>query len=760
MAYYSDNWTDKELEALEKRIAKVYKEAEKELTKEVNEYFAKFKVRDKEMKDLVDAGEMTNADYMKWRSTQMGRGQRFEALRDKVAERYTKANEITNAYVNDLTPSIYSLNRNYESYTIEKTVGSCDFTLWDESTVRRLLVEEPDVMPYYPPERALQRGFDLAYGKDQITKRVTSGIIRGLSPGKIANELMAGITTMNRESAVRAARTGITAAENAGRLDSWRAAENMGITIRRRWVCTKDARTRMSHGKADGQTVTGTKTPFIVGGYKMMFPGDKSLGAPGHEIYNCRCTTRTVEKDGIEAEPRQMRVKNPETGETMLVNEMTYQEWAEWKKTGIQPGVQPAPKKKEYLTKKKLEEKIAEIEKQQSIITDATQLEALEQQKAEYQKKLDEKIAIAETKKLKKQEMALQKQLDSFDDKETFSGIWYGQDDVTIKDWKSKQSSIQKKIDYYEDQLKKPNLTQDEIDKFTGLLNKTKDFDAKGQKYWAIKDELTKTKSNLTKIQKSGKITHGISNVYSQERKDAAHWFTDQNGGTKGADGVLRDKCGEVWRNATDFERDSIYGYTSSYSKINEPLRGYEYGTNKYLGVGNVDLDTIGMNYGGHKRGEVRKQIDAMTSIIEKSSYDEDIWVQRGCKYNGMDKFFGIDENDFYLSESELATKLLGTTPTEYGFMSTGVSKGKGFSHCPIILNIYAPSGTKMMYAEPFSAFGNGSGRKWDGISKQTSFGDEAEMIIQRNTTFRVTKVEKSGGKIYIDMDVISQGVN
>lgn len=331
MSYTPDKWTDKELEALEKRIAKVYKEAEQDLTKEVNEYFAKFKVRDKEMKDLVDAGEMTNADYIKWRSTQMGRGQRFEALRDKVAERYTKANETANAYVNDATPSIYSLNRNYEAYTIEKTVGSCDFTLWDESTVRRLLVEQPDIMPYYPPERALQRGFDLAYGKDQITKRVTSGIIRGISPGKIANELMAGITTMNRESAVRAARTGITAAENAGRLDSWRAAENMGITIRRRWVCTKDARTRFGHAMADGQTVEGTKTPFIVGGEKMMFPGDKSLGAHGWNIYNCRCTTRTVEKDGIEAEPRQMRVRNAQ-GEWEVVNEMSYKEWEKWKK--------------------------------------------------------------------------------------------------------------------------------------------------------------------------------------------------------------------------------------------------------------------------------------------------------------------------------------------------------------------------------------------------------------------------------------------
>ena len=344
MAYYPDDWTDKELEALEKQIAEVFKQAEKDLDKEVKEYFAKFKLRDKEMQALVDAGEMTKDQYQQWRLTQMGRGQRFEALRDKVAERYTQANEVANAYVNDMTPSIYSLNRNYEAYTIEKTVGSCDFTLWDESTVRRLLVEEPDLMPYYPPSMALKRGIDLAYGKSQITKHVTSGIIRGLAPGKIANELMASVTGMNRDSAVRAARTGITAAQNAGRLDSYIAAEKMGIQIKRRWVCTKDARTRFSHGMADGQIVVGTKEPFKVGGYKMMFPGDKSMGAPGHEIYNCRCTTRTVEKDGIEAEPRQMRVRNPETGEWELVNEMTYSEWTKWKETGKIPET-PKPTK-------------------------------------------------------------------------------------------------------------------------------------------------------------------------------------------------------------------------------------------------------------------------------------------------------------------------------------------------------------------------------------------------------------------------------
>ena len=102
----------------------------------------------------------------------------------------------------------------------------------------------------------------------------------------------------------------------------------MGINVRKRWVATKDDRTRHAHGMVDGQTVDWDK-PFNVDGHDMMYPGDMS--APGYLVYNCRCTVRTVEKVGIEAEPRKMRVKNA-NGEYEIVNEMTFTEWQEWVK--------------------------------------------------------------------------------------------------------------------------------------------------------------------------------------------------------------------------------------------------------------------------------------------------------------------------------------------------------------------------------------------------------------------------------------------
>lgn len=280
--------TDKELAALERRIAQVYREARDELKDTIRAYFESFRIRDEQMKKLigteVNGKEWTEDDYKQWRLNQIGRGARFERLRDQIAERMTRANETAMAYVNDATPSVYSLNRNYAAYTIETVAGNVGFTLWDESTVRRLIVQQPDLMPNYPKAKAVKRGIDLEWGKKQIGASVTQGILQGKSVGKIASDLQTRITTMNRTSAVRAARTAITGAENAGRQDSYQAAHDMGIKMTKEWVATLDSRTRHSHRRLDGEVVDYDEE-FSNG---CRYPGDPR-GKPA-EVYNCRCT--------------------------------------------------------------------------------------------------------------------------------------------------------------------------------------------------------------------------------------------------------------------------------------------------------------------------------------------------------------------------------------------------------------------------------------------------------------------------------------
>lgn len=535
--------------------------------------------------------------------------------------------------------------------------------------------------------------------------------------------------------------------------------------------------------------------------------------APPFHVY-CRSTTVPYFDEQFDIGERAAR--DEETGKTYYIpDDMNYQEW---KETFVDGGdksefdvlddgsalhythheePEPPKPKKEYLTKKKLQAKIAdadvqledleaqfkgvsggwtfdEVLKDFGSLEDFTdgddlaklkdlhsQVEAIEAQKAEWQQKLNEKLIAEQKKALAKQQVeleaqkaAVQQQLDDFEVK-TYSGIWYNKD-VTTADWAG--LNIEGKKKYYEGKFiteTDPDLMQ----KYQDLYKQLEELDTEGKAYADIQKELKQIQTQITKVQadlkklEQGGIIDSVDDAFSQERKDAAIWAKT----TKEADDVLRDTCGEVWRTSPPIQKNAIYDYTQSYHKFNEPLRGIEYGSEKFLGVGNVDLDQIGVSYQGWKPGQMRKEINAMTDIISKSTYKEDFWLQRGCRFKGMDKFFNVPMDRLQsATQAELEQLLLNTTPTEYGFCSCGVAKGKGFSG-DIILNIYAPSGTQMMYVEPFSAFGNGGGKNWDGIAKQGSFGQESEIILQQGTKFRVTKVEKTPGMIYIDLEVIEQ---
>lgn len=535
--------------------------------------------------------------------------------------------------------------------------------------------------------------------------------------------------------------------------------------------------------------------------------------APPFHVY-CRSTTVPYFDEQFDIGERAAR--DEETGKTYYIpDDMNYQEWKEtFVDGGDKSGFdvlddgsalhythheepEPPKPKKEYLTKKKLQAKIAdadvqledleaqfkgvsggwtfdEVLKDFGSLEDFTdgddlaklkdlhsQVEAVEAQKAEWQQKLNEKLIAEQKKALAKQQVeleaqkaAVQQQLDDFEVK-TYSGIWYNKD-VTTADWVG--LNIEGKKKYYEGKFiteTDPDLMQ----KYQDLYKQLEELDTEGKAYADIQKELKQIQSQITKVQadlkklEQGGIIDSVEDAFSQERKDAAIWAKT----TKEADDVLRDTCGEVWRTSPPIQKNAIYDYTQSYHKFNEPLRGIEYGSEKFLGVGNVDLDQIGVSYQGWKPGQMRKEINAMTDIISKSTYKEDFWLQRGCRFKGMDKFFNVPMDRLQsATQAELEQLLLNTTPTEYGFCSCGVAKGKGFSG-DIILNIYAPSGTQMMYVEPFSAFGNGGGKNWDGIAKQGSFGQESEIILQQGTKFRVTKVEKTPGMIYIDLEVIEQ---
>lgn len=221
---------------------------------------------------------------------------------------------------------------------------------------------------------------------------------------------------------------------------------------------------------------------------------------------------------------------------------------------------------------------------------------------------------------------------------------------------------------------------------------------------------------------------------FSQSRKDAAVW--DKGNGAK-ADKALVDTASKQWIAATEKEKDFTYEYTHHYCDVNEPLQGRKYD-----------------NYQTKER--FIEKVNNITSYIEKNELPTDMWFTRG------DDGMKVIESRIKFAGGSMPNNLqdlVGMEMQEGGFMSTGSRKGKGFNSRSVIMNIYAPKGTKAAYVEPFSAFGCGDKRSWDGVSRFSTYSSEHETLFQRGTRMRITKVYEEGGKTYIDCEVIGQEI-
>lgn len=366
----------------------------------------------------------------------------------------------------------------------------------------------------------------------------------------------------------------------------------------------------------------------------------------------------------------------------------------------------------------------------------------------------EQKLANALDSQLKDvdNEIDVLKELMKSSDK-TYSGIW--KDPVTLADWDAKKDAIGKKLEYFEEQVAKAMDAGDDaaLVKWQELIDNVEDFDKQGQAYKAHVDKMSALRLKRQSIHKQ-MVDLGLieDSAFSEERKANAWRFTS----SAEADKHFRGVCGKVWREATKSQRDGIYGYTQSSGAWNRPLSGFQKpwsqsgsGWEKkfYKGVGNVWIDFEG------KGSKIRR----MTEIIEKSSYDHDTWLVRGCDYNAMESFFGIDASELYSMDTDELKSLVGMSNRIQSFVSTGTAKCKGFSGKPVAMEIYCPAGSEMMYAEPFSAFSGASysGHSWDGKKEQHSFGHESEMILQRGGYYTATDVYKGDdGKMHVVLEL------
>lgn len=587
--------------------------------------------------------------------------------------------------------------------------------------------------------------------QQDLVKLVSDGIEAALANGEtlpqFRERILAAIQAQGWHShrVENIFRTNMQSAYSAGRYKKMQVVRNS----RPYWqyMAVMDKRVRPSHAILHGK----------------VYPADHEFWDSNYPPngFRCRCgvitlSERQVKAQGLTVEkdmPQAGMWTDPKTGMEYFVNfpgadngfrNNPFKEWA--KNGGISdlPGLKDfPPPKKTPVTQKSLQAEISTLEAQIKAAKNAAEKEALETKKAEQQALLEKKAVTALKNKLNAEKKKLQTKLADFPVK-TYSGIW--QSDVTTAEWSKKAASIQAKKDYYLSKLAAGGLTPNDVAKFQGFLKDLDEFSEKGQEYYNLQQSLKKNQASLLSLKKggtvSGKAGKSADDPYSQERKDAALWAKTP----KEADDVLRQKCGEVWQKAKTVERNAAYKYTSGSGSFNRPLRGHDKYWGNFKGVGKVDLNN-------EKSGNAIKHL---TNLISRSRYDKDIWLQRGVYPDGAAAFLRISKQQLMdLSQEKLLDLLKNDVITDMAFVSCGSCKGTGFPG--VIFNIYCPKGTKMLYAEPFSAYGNGDKKHWDGKKEQYAFGHELETIIQRGTKFRVTKVEKSSKGIFIDMEVVEQ---
>ena len=291
--------TDELLNKMEQRLRAIYTRASREIGEAWQAYL---KDAGKEIADLqqqyMDAKAANDTETARQLGKSLGRAKRERTLTDKryreltqqTAEQLAHVNETATAYINKNLPEVYAINYNAIGESFDG-IGGYSFTLTDADTVRNLVESDRSFLPM----RNLDFSRDVAWNIEKMNAEVLQGILQGESMDKIADRL-GQVIGMNSRSAISAARTIVTGAENKGRQDSYARAEADGVILQKEWLSSdQPGRTRDWHMPyAFTSLVVNQDEPFENSLGKIMFPGDPS--ADGANVWNCRCSMAAVVK--------------------------------------------------------------------------------------------------------------------------------------------------------------------------------------------------------------------------------------------------------------------------------------------------------------------------------------------------------------------------------------------------------------------------------------------------------------------------------
>lgn len=317
-------FTDERHAELEKKLRRVYRQAQEEIAQKLDEHTKRMNAKAKVKLAQVAAGTLTQEEFDKWQAGQTFIGKQWKDKVTSCATTLMHANEQANAMIEGEKRAVFGENMTYQAYQLEHDAGlDLSFNVYDSATVTRLLDEEPELLP----RKRVNGRKDQAWNRRNISNAVTQGIIQGESVDKIAKRIAKQTASKNMDAMTRYARTALTSAQNAGRMEMLHEAQDMGIKVKKKWLATLDKRTRDVHRELDGQVVD-VDEPFHSSLGDIMYPGDPAA-EPGN-VYNCRCTLVYVYPEYM-PENAERRAYNEDRTESEVIPDMTYNEWKAWK---------------------------------------------------------------------------------------------------------------------------------------------------------------------------------------------------------------------------------------------------------------------------------------------------------------------------------------------------------------------------------------------------------------------------------------------
>lgn len=758
-------YTDKEINKLEKKIKKVYSEAQSDIEDKLDDFFQKFDAKNNIYQQKLKDGEITQDQFQQWIKGQVFQSKQWQAKKDQIINTVQNANKEASNMVNGGTIDVFAENANWSHYEMEHTEGvNFGFGIYDSHAVTNLIKNDPQLLPKWK----VNEKKDYVWNGKKVDNAITQAIIQGEGLGDIATRIASALGSNNRNTMLTFARTAMTGAQNAGRFQGLMDAKELGIDVVKVWMATLDDHTRVSHREIDGeeQKVGDKWHPFKFSN-GCRYPGDP-LG-PAHEVYNCRCTLVS----DIKGYPSKFQRYDNIAG--VPVDQMTYKEWKEAKEAlSLLPKVDYS----EFGTKEAYEI-IAKYKDQMDFVGNATGGEweildkagipiySLSDNDMEKINNLFEKVHNTSDKPKEDKHTTPKNEYSEFGGKEVYDILskyetayqweWNG----TFDEWdiiqqhfpdlgggdltnkieelinKIHTSDAQKPVEQKPEE-QKPVEQKIDYDKYGGK----EVFDAIS-KYKSIDDlfENVSEEDYKTLIDAGFDVFGGydpdlseqlqeLMEMAQDELKDHSEavnigsvdsWIDECMNGPSVKEMLRQEE--EVFDNITPEQQSALRTYTgSSYSQMNQYYRNIGGGMSE-----DEARDILGER--------LYEKTMLCHEAFEGNELKQDMILRRGTDVGDLAGLFMSGDFDSnmeklsYKTPEELNDMFQGQVGTYYGFTSTSSQWDRGFSGDVEII-LHAPKGTSAMSIMKISQYGT----------------DEGETLLRDNTRVICEKIEESDG--------------